>query len=89
MSHTNGEKLAPSITVNSLTYAFPDGSSGLRDVSLDLPAGSRALLIGGKTFKIKHAQSSAKSTAQQMAPAKQPSYACSLASVWHPAALSP
>ncbi|KAI4175420.1 MAG: hypothetical protein LQ343_001618 [Gyalolechia ehrenbergii] len=44
---------APSIAVNSLSYAFPDGSSGLRDVILDLPPGSRTLLIGangaGKT----------------------------------------
>lgn len=38
---------APSIAVNSLSYAFPDGSSGLRDVILDLPPGSRTLLIGG------------------------------------------
>jgi CCR4-NOT complex subunit CAF16 len=48
----NGE-LAPSIAVQNLSYAFPDGSSGLRNVSLSLPAGSRALLIGangaGKT----------------------------------------
>lgn len=43
----------PSITVNSLSYKFPDGSSGLHNVALDLPAGSRTLLIGsngaGKT----------------------------------------
>ncbi|KAL9596205.1 MAG: hypothetical protein Q9219_005957 [cf. Caloplaca sp. 3 TL-2023] len=47
------EKEAPSVTVNALSYAFPDGSSGLRDVVLDLPPGSRTLLIGangaGKT----------------------------------------
>ncbi|PPJ58387.1 hypothetical protein CBER1_08075 [Cercospora berteroae] len=43
----------PTITVNNLSYAFPDGSSGLQDVTLDLPAGARCLLIGangaGKT----------------------------------------
>ncbi|KAL8941887.1 MAG: hypothetical protein Q9211_001620 [Gyalolechia sp. 1 TL-2023] len=48
-----GKEEAPSITTNSLSYAFPDGSSGLRDVILDLPPGSRTLLIGangaGKT----------------------------------------
>lgn len=44
---------SPDIKVSSLTYRFPDGSTGLSDVSLDLPAGSRTLLIGsngaGKT----------------------------------------
>jgi CCR4-NOT complex subunit CAF16 len=47
---TNGEeaKSAPSIDVKSLSYAFPDGSSGLRDVILNLPPGSRTLLIGGE-----------------------------------------
>jgi CCR4-NOT complex subunit CAF16 len=47
------QKLAPSIDVQKLSYAFPDGSSGLKDVFLDLPPGSRTLLIGangaGKT----------------------------------------
>ncbi|KAL8720726.1 MAG: hypothetical protein Q9225_002460 [Loekoesia sp. 1 TL-2023] len=47
------EEEAPSIAVNSLSYTFPDGSSGLRDVTLDLPPGTRTLLIGangaGKT----------------------------------------
>lgn len=42
------EKSGPSIKVKSLSYAFPDGSSGLRDVTLDLPPGSRTLLIGGE-----------------------------------------
>jgi CCR4-NOT complex subunit CAF16 len=45
--------LPPSIQVNHLTFNFPDGTVGLRDISLDLPAGSRSLLIGangaGKT----------------------------------------
>ncbi|KAF2431295.1 P-loop containing nucleoside triphosphate hydrolase protein [Tothia fuscella] len=48
----NGQ-LAPSIEVQNLSYAFPDGSSGLRDLALSLPPGSRTLLIGangaGKT----------------------------------------
>ncbi|KAH7043300.1 ABC transporter-like protein [Macrophomina phaseolina] len=45
--------IAPSIGVKNLNYRFPDGSSGLKDVILDLPPGSRTLLIGangaGKT----------------------------------------
>jgi CCR4-NOT complex subunit CAF16 len=43
---SDGE-LAPSIDVNNLSYAFPDGSTGLESVSLHLPPGSRTLLIGG------------------------------------------
>ncbi|KAK5113767.1 hypothetical protein LTR85_010784 [Meristemomyces frigidus] len=43
----------PTISVKNLTFAFPDGSTGLSKISLDLPAGSRTLLIGangaGKT----------------------------------------
>lgn len=46
-SKTIDKGVAPSIDVKSLSYAFPDGSSGLRDVFLDLPPGSRTLLIGG------------------------------------------
>ena len=38
---------APSIEISSLSYAFPDKSSGLSDVTLSLPPGSRTLLIGG------------------------------------------
>ncbi|KAL8680560.1 MAG: hypothetical protein Q9224_000588 [Gallowayella concinna] len=50
----NGQtEVAPSIDVKSLSYAFPDGSSGLKNVILNLPPGSRTLLIGangaGKT----------------------------------------
>ncbi|CAK7207324.1 CCR4-NOT regulatory complex component [Sporothrix eucalyptigena] len=41
------------IHTNGLTYSFPDYSTGISDISLDLPAGSRTLLIGangaGKT----------------------------------------
>jgi CCR4-NOT complex subunit CAF16 len=44
---------APSIEVHNLTFKFPDGSFGLKDVSLSLPPASRTLLIGangaGKT----------------------------------------
>lgn len=38
---------APRVEVKSLSYAFQDGSSGLQDVVLSLPPGSRTLLIGG------------------------------------------
>lgn len=38
----------PSIDVKGLSYAFQDGSSGLQDVILNLPPGSRTLLIGGE-----------------------------------------
>ncbi|OJJ04617.1 hypothetical protein ASPVEDRAFT_54751 [Aspergillus versicolor CBS 583.65] len=44
---------SPEIHVQNLTYKFQDGSPGLTEVGLDLPAGSRTLLIGangaGKT----------------------------------------
>ena len=53
LSDGEADKGAPSIEVNGLSYAFPDGSSGLKDVVLNLPPGSRTLLIGangaGKT----------------------------------------
>ena len=43
----------PDIQVQKLSYKFPDGSLGLKDITLSLPAGSRTLLIGangaGKT----------------------------------------
>lgn len=53
MPTTNGEsqEIAPSIDVKSLNYAFPDGSSGLVNVILNLPPSSRTLLIGGE-YKI-------------------------------------
>jgi CCR4-NOT complex subunit CAF16 len=41
------KEIAPSIDVTNLSYAFPDGSAGLKDVFLNLPPGSRTLLIGG------------------------------------------
>lgn len=37
----------PTIQVQDLTFAFPDGTTGLQNINLDLPAGSRTLLIGG------------------------------------------
>ena len=37
----------PRIHVKSLSYAFHDGSTGLQEVTLSLPQGSRTLLIGG------------------------------------------
>ncbi|OCK85650.1 P-loop containing nucleoside triphosphate hydrolase protein [Lepidopterella palustris CBS 459.81] len=55
MSGQNTAKgeIAPSIDVTNLSYAFPDGSNGLKEVFLHLPPGSRTLLIGangaGKT----------------------------------------
>ena len=49
MTTSNGasQEIAPSVEVNDLSYAFPDGSSGLQNVILSLPPGSRTLLIGG------------------------------------------
>jgi len=38
----------PTITVSNLTFTFPDSTTGLTNISLDLPAGARTLLIGGK-----------------------------------------
>jgi len=55
MSLLNGPSgpVKPDIVVKNLSYTFPDGSLGLENVSLELPAGSRTLLIGangaGKT----------------------------------------
>lgn len=43
----NSEEKSPAIQVKGLTYKFPDGSTGLKDVSFELPRGSRTLLIGG------------------------------------------
>ncbi|KOS18485.1 putative ABC transporter ATP-binding protein [Escovopsis weberi] len=43
----------PGIQVNNLSYTFPDHSTGIRNITLDLPLRSRTLLIGangaGKT----------------------------------------
>lgn len=44
---------APTVSTTSLTYTFPDRTTGLSDITLSLPARSRTLLIGangaGKT----------------------------------------
>lgn len=47
-------EIAPSIDVKNLSYLFPDGSSGLKEVFLDLPPGSRTLLIGGTAMHAQH-----------------------------------
>ncbi len=47
-------KPSPSIKVNDLAFAFPDGTTGLQNIKLDLPAGSRTLLIGGELSNFKH-----------------------------------
>lgn len=50
---TSSNTKPPTIEVNDLSYTFPDYSTGIRNVSLDLPPRSRTLLIGangaGKT----------------------------------------
>lgn len=50
---TSTPDTTPHILVRSLSYAFPDGTTGLKNISLSLPAASRTLLIGsngaGKT----------------------------------------
>ncbi len=46
----NNSDLEPSssaIDVRQLNYTFPDGTIGLKDINLSVPAGSRVLLIGG------------------------------------------
>lgn len=48
MAPDNPNQKEPSITVQNLSYKFQDGSSGLNNLNLDLPPGSRTLLIGGK-----------------------------------------
>lgn len=41
------KEIAPSIGVKHLSFEFPDGTCGLKNIVLDLPPGSRTLLIGG------------------------------------------
>lgn len=50
MSNSNGATKVEdvSIKVKHLSYSFQDGSPGLQNVLLDLPQGSRTLLIGGR-----------------------------------------
>lgn len=43
--------ILPDIQVQNLSYKFKDGSDGLQDVGMSLPAGSRTLLIGGQSQK--------------------------------------
>lgn len=49
MSNSNGTTRVEDVSINvkHLSYSFQDGSPGLQDVVLDLPQGSRTLLIGG------------------------------------------
>ena len=47
------KELDPSIRVKGLSFAFPDGTPGLKDIVLDLPPGSRTLLIGGNVYNDK------------------------------------
>ena len=49
MTKDNAAKAA-SIAVNHLSYAFQDGSSGLINIVLNLPPGSRTLLVGGTCY---------------------------------------
>jgi CCR4-NOT complex subunit CAF16 len=50
---SQSQQVQPDIKVQNLSYKFQDGSSGLTNISLNLPPGSRTLLIGangaGKT----------------------------------------
>jgi hypothetical protein len=67
--------VAPTIATKDLTFAFPDGSSGLEHVSLDLPAGSRTLLIGGKQKASLHTSYTHAKSPERTVLAKQPSSA--------------
>lgn len=76
----------PNIAVNNLTFTFPDSTRGLQDISLDLPPGSRTLLIGGKPPLPPPTHPKQQLNPQeQMARAKQPSSASSPANAWPPA----
>lgn len=48
MSSHSENQHPPTIQTNHLNYTFPNNTPGLIDITLDLPAGSRTLLIGGK-----------------------------------------
>ena len=78
MSSANGvpKEQAPSIEVNSLFYAFQDGSSGLQNVTLSLPPGSRTLLIGG-TYSLHLLFYKFADIIKLTVPAKPPSFASS------------
>lgn len=56
MAAANGTSASEhDIKVNKLSYKFQDGSYGLTDIILDLPAGSRTLLVGGEFPPTNHA----------------------------------
>ena len=65
----------PNITTKDLTFAFPDGTSGLEHVTLDLPAGSRNLLIGGKKMEPLPSLYTHAKSPERTVRAKQPSSA--------------
>ena len=67
--------VAPTIATKDLTFAFPDGSSGLEHVTLDLPAGSRNLLIGGKKMEPSSTFYTHAKSPERTVRAKQPSSA--------------
>ena len=67
--------VAPTISTKDLTFAFPDGTSGLEHVTLDLPAGSRNLLIGGKKLKSPCTVYTHAKSPERTVRAKQPSSA--------------
>lgn len=48
MASSSSNQKPPSIAVQGLSYHFQNGLAGLNNVNLDLPPGSRTLLIGGK-----------------------------------------
>lgn len=47
-SSSTGEVPPANIQVKSLSYEFPNGQPGLKEVCMSLPQGSRTLLIGGE-----------------------------------------
>jgi hypothetical protein len=67
--------VAPTISTKNLTFAFPDGTSGLENVNLTLPAGSRNLLIGGKAPDSPSLPNTHAKSPEQTERAKQPSSA--------------
>lgn len=50
MAQSTPEEKNPFIRVEDLTFTFPDSTTGLENISLDVPAGSRTLLIGGMFY---------------------------------------
>ena len=48
------EHIPPFLNINSLSFSFPDGSNGLKDVTLELPPRSRTLLVGGNYFPLSY-----------------------------------